>query len=77
MLTDMTLPNAETALKMLWRDDYVEKQWWPALKAVMDAENNILAALSAIKKLQPTMPSDMLLVTAEVPQSQQTEQDLM
>jgi hypothetical protein len=49
--TDMTLPNAETALKNLWGDEHSEAQWWPALKAVMDAENDVLAALSAIENL--------------------------
>lgn len=75
--TNMTLPNAETALKTLWGDGYVEEKWWPALKAVMDAKNDVLAALSTIKKIQLTTSSDTSLVTAKVPQSQQAEQDLM
>ena len=64
--TNMTLPNAETALKTLWGDGYVEEKWWPALKAVMDAKNDILAALSAIKKIQLTTSSDTSLVAAKV-----------
>lgn len=75
--TDMTLPDAETALKNMWGDDYAENRWQPALKAVMDAENDVSAALSTIKKIQLTFASDLSPVATKTPQAQQIEQDLM
>ena len=74
----MTLPDAETALKTLWGDGYVAKKWWPALKAVMDAENDITAALSTIENIQQaTCTEDMSCVDTQTPQAKQTEQELM
>jgi hypothetical protein len=77
----MTLPDTEVALKNLWGEDYVEDQWWLALKAVMDAKNDVSAALNAIKKIQLTAgtisdPSQAPIPT-QTPQAHQTEQELM
>jgi hypothetical protein len=56
----------------------VAEQWWPALKAVMDAENNVPAALSAIEKIQQaTCTLHTSAVNTQAPQVEQTEQELM
>ncbi|TFK62295.1 hypothetical protein BDN72DRAFT_750179, partial [Pluteus cervinus] len=47
----MTLPQAEEKLHKHLGDGYKDKDWQPALKAVMDAEGDISAALQAIQKL--------------------------
>jgi hypothetical protein len=49
--TDMSLPIAETRLQMHLGQDYVDDDWRPALKAVMDAEGDVTAALEAVEKV--------------------------
>jgi hypothetical protein len=50
--TEMKLPQAEDALHSHLGDKYTDGEWRPALKAVMDAEDDPALALTAIKKLQ-------------------------
>jgi len=49
--TDMTLPEAERDLQACLGQHYVDSDWRPALKAIMDAEGDIDVALSAIDML--------------------------
>jgi DDE superfamily endonuclease len=79
--TDMTLPDTEMALKSLWGEDYIEDQWWPTLKAVIDAENDISVALSTVNKIQLTagtiLDPPLAPIATQTPQAYQTEQELM
>src|SRR4051812_16732589 len=50
--TDMTLPQAEEALKNLFGTGYVDEKWRPALTAVMNAENDVNIALKAIEMIR-------------------------
>lgn len=50
-MTDMRLPQAEQRLHALLRDRYVEADWQPALKVVMDAENEVEKALKGLDQL--------------------------
>lgn len=52
--TDMGLPEAEQALKDHFKGQYVDREWRPALDAVMAAENDTSVALESIKKLRLT-----------------------
>jgi hypothetical protein len=52
--TDMTLPQAEDALKDHFGDQYVDEKWRPVLHVVMAAEQDTVAALESIKKLCQT-----------------------
>ena len=47
----LTLPEAEAQLELLLRQCYVDNDWQPALKAMMDAEGDIEAATAAVEKL--------------------------
>ena len=47
----MMLPQAEERLKSIFGVDYVDQDWHPALNAVLEAKNDKLKALQAIKKL--------------------------
>ena len=49
--SSMTPPQAKERLKSIFRVDYVNQDWHPALNAVLEAENDELKALQAIKKL--------------------------
>ena len=49
--SSMTLPQAEERLKSIFGVDYVNQDWHPALNAVLEAKNDELKALQAIKKL--------------------------
>ena len=49
--SSMTLPQAKERLKSIFRVDYINQDWCPALNAVLEAENDELKALQAIKKL--------------------------
>jgi len=42
------LPEAETRLQQHLADRYTNIDWRPALKAVMDAEGDVVAALEAV-----------------------------
>jgi len=88
--TKMKLPKAENALHSHLGDKYADNEWWPALNAVMDAEEDSASALAAIKKLQLNMhlatvatePSTTKTSTAHPPhtytaQCQQLEADLL
>ena len=47
----LTLPEVEAQLQSLLGQRYVDNDWQPALKAIMDAEGDIEAAIAAIEKL--------------------------
>jgi hypothetical protein len=49
----MTLPEAMKRLEAILGEDYVPSEWSPALDAVMDAEENIVAAEEAVRALMP------------------------
>jgi hypothetical protein len=49
--TDMSLPQAENALKDHFGDQYADEEWRPALDAVVAAENDTTAALEGIREL--------------------------
>lgn len=49
--TEMSLPNAENKLQALLGERYIDSDWRPALKAVMDAEGDVEMALNAIDAL--------------------------
>ena len=50
-MTDMRLPQAEQHLHALLGDQYVEADWQPVLKVVMDAENEVEKALKGLDQL--------------------------
>ncbi|KAK2464605.1 hypothetical protein APHAL10511_003394 [Amanita phalloides] len=47
----LTLPEVEAQLQSLLRQCYIDNDWQPALKAIMDAEGDVEATMAAIKKL--------------------------
>ncbi|KAG1717169.1 hypothetical protein EDD22DRAFT_741518, partial [Suillus occidentalis] len=47
--SEMSLPEAETHLEHHLTNRYTDTNWRPALKAIMDAEGDIDAALNATK----------------------------
>jgi hypothetical protein len=47
----MSLPNVENKLKALLGERYIDSDWRPALKAVMDAEGDVEMASNAIDAL--------------------------
>jgi hypothetical protein len=47
----MSLPNAENKLQALLGKRYIDSDWRPALKAVMDAEGDVEMASNAIDAL--------------------------
>lgn len=49
--TKISLPNAENKLQALLGKRYIDSDWRPALKAVMDAEGDVEMALDAIDAL--------------------------
>ena len=49
--SEMTLPNAEEGLKTYLGDRYNERDWQPALDAVMNAEGDIACTQEAIHHL--------------------------
>jgi hypothetical protein len=73
----MTLPETEEALRGVLGDRYVEEEWSPILKVVMDAEKDTESALATIKKLRLTKDSTEAPQPPMPPPSQQLEQDLM
>ena len=50
-LDTMTLPQAEEKLSVHLGDRYVAKDWYPALKAVMDAEGDVIKAQKALREI--------------------------
>ena len=85
-LSSMTLPQAEERLKSIFKVDYVDQDWRPALNTVLEAENDELKATEAIEKLtkannpipttnstNPATPSPLL----PPPQLQDVEQSLV
>ena len=50
--TDLSLPNAEIRLQAHLGNRYIDSDWRPALKAVMDAEGSSEVALGAIQDLE-------------------------
>jgi len=51
MSDEMRLPQAEAKLQVVLGDRYVEMEWQPVLKIVMDAENDTTKALDGLDKL--------------------------
>ncbi|KAG2115750.1 uncharacterized protein F5147DRAFT_544285, partial [Suillus discolor] len=47
----MSLPAVENDLKAHLREHYVDSDWRPALKAIMDAEGDTDVALNAVNAL--------------------------
>ena len=47
----MTLPQAEEKLKSIFKEDYINQDWCPALNTVLEAENNELKVMETIEKL--------------------------
>jgi hypothetical protein len=47
----LTLPEVEAQLESLLGQRYVDNDWQPALKAIMDAEGDVEAATAAVEKL--------------------------
>ena len=47
----MTLPQAEEKLSIHLRDCYVAKDWYPALKAVMDAERDVIKVQKVLREI--------------------------
>lgn len=85
-MSDMTLPQAEDALKGHLGDQYIDENWRPALNAVMAAEKDATAALESIKALRqcpsnPTapasLPATVLPLHAPTTQCADLEADLM
>ncbi|KAG1767808.1 hypothetical protein EDD22DRAFT_741963, partial [Suillus occidentalis] len=60
--SEMSLPEAETRLEHHLTDRYADTDWRPALKAIMDAEGDIDAALNAIRI--PARPKTLTQVTS-------------
>jgi len=56
--TEMTLPDAEDALKRHLGENYHDDEWLPVLQTVMDADEdgNSASALAVIDKIKPTKP---------------------
>ncbi|KAF9239068.1 hypothetical protein BU15DRAFT_28025, partial [Melanogaster broomeanus] len=50
----LSLPNAEIRLKAHLGNRFIDTDWQPALRAVMDAEGDSEAALKAIQPLERT-----------------------
>ena len=82
--TDMTLPQAESALQTHFGDKYDDKAWRPALDAVLAAENDVGIALEAVKELrsasgQETITKSPTVVPARAKtrQCQELEQDIV
>ncbi|KAI6024684.1 hypothetical protein BKA83DRAFT_99321, partial [Pisolithus microcarpus] len=55
--SDMTLPEVESALQLHLGDHFIDADWQPALKVVMDAEGDVDQALEAVDKLQDAAAS--------------------
>ncbi|KIK18876.1 hypothetical protein PISMIDRAFT_108665, partial [Pisolithus microcarpus 441] len=55
--SDMTLPEVESALQLHLGDRFVDADWQPALKVVMDAEGDVDQALEAVDELQDAAAS--------------------
>ena len=80
--TDMTLPQAEDALKDHLGDQFIDEKWRPAFDAVMAAEMDCTAALESIKKLRqrpsnPVASATVLPLHASTMQCKDLEKDLM
>jgi hypothetical protein len=61
----MTLPQAEEKISTHLGDRYVAKDWFPALKAVMDAEGNIIEAQKALREI--SLACERLKLTIKLP----------
>jgi hypothetical protein len=69
--TEMALPDVENALQKHLGAGYIDSEWWPAFKVVMDAEGDAALALAAVKTLQLKLASSSgsstRMTTAEHP----------
>jgi hypothetical protein len=56
--SDMTLPQAEAELQALFKNQYNDEDWRPALKAVTECEpdNNAIEAISKLRESKLAMP---------------------
>ena len=50
-MTDMTLPVVEIQLEEHFGNQYVDKDWWPALNAVLEAEGDVMKTQEAVQAL--------------------------
>ena len=62
--TGMTLPSAENKLKVLFKDQYNNEDWRPALKVVTKSkpDNNVIEVISKLQELTlgaPATPSSI------------------
>ncbi|KAG6885130.1 hypothetical protein C0995_009563, partial [Termitomyces sp. Mi166 len=70
-VSDMTLPMAEDQLRERLGDKYIDSDWQPALKAVMDAEGDVeairlLAERSNLPKLTIKLPSQCTTAAKQI-----------
>src|SRR5882724_6340303 len=77
--TDMGLPEAEGHLQQALGDDFVDSDWRPALKTVMDAEGDTEKALHNVQKLAACthLPRIKIKIPAHAPKLVATEEALM
>ena len=81
--SEMTLPNAEEHLKKQLGDRYNERDWRPALDAVMNAEGDVMQAQEALHKLAAECRLPRLTIRLPpqsrpaIPQIIEAEQELM
>lgn len=77
--TTITLPEAEEKLKNYLGTRFKDKDWQPTLKAIMDAEADVLKAQAAIKTLSTKylLPRLTIKIPARPPQVDSTEKELM
>ncbi|KAF9220181.1 hypothetical protein BS17DRAFT_759942 [Gyrodon lividus] len=73
-MTDLSLPNAEIRLQAHLGNHFIDADWRPALRAVMDAEGDPQAAVLAIKPLEqaamcrPGLKIHISLLPKDLPQ---------
>ncbi|KAF8427659.1 hypothetical protein L210DRAFT_3508850 [Boletus edulis BED1] len=70
-MTDLSLPNAEIRLQAHLGNRYIDSDWQPALKAVMDAEGSTEVALKAIHDIENEAKRRPGIVIRIVPSSHQ------
>jgi len=76
----MSLPDAKDKLKSVLGSHFVDSDWCPALKIVMEAEDDTVATLAAVSKLKSqaqqtrTSPSPAPMT---IPQLHHLEESLM
>jgi len=82
-MTDLSLPNAEIRLQAHLGNRFIDADWQPALRAVMDAEGDSHAAVIAIKPLEQAamrrlgLKIQISLRPKELPQLKLAEEELI